>query len=421
MSEWEAELAGQKAAYEQQSAQDGTFQQYTLSQELAFWEKKQGLAKTDTAEVAAIQKKVGELRLQILRKDHEAELQIDAINTEQTKNAALARVDADEQAGQLEVALGRKKAEELLNDELTFEERRNAIRLQALQEKSLIAEKDPERNKVEVAKIHAEIEQLEISHQAKLSEIRGKIAVANANPFGSFLKTSEAGFSQFANSMLMRTQTLAQGLAQLYKQMAGAFVSEFIVKKSMALVADQAKELALRSSTLTALFGLESASSVSTVVAKKAEAAGVIPAEAATAAGAAAASVAGIPFVGPALAAAAYAETMAMVMGGLAVASASGGYDIPAGVNPVTQLHAEEMVLPKGPSNTVRSLKDLPEMLTQTQAALERAAGSQGGGETHLHVHAVDAQSVERLFRNNGHLLAKEMRRQVRNFTPTKT
>ncbi|MBS0370205.1 MAG: hypothetical protein JSS57_13490 [Proteobacteria bacterium] len=358
MSEWEAELASQKAAYEQQSAQDGSFQQYTLSQELAFWEKKQGLAKVGTAEVAAIQKKVGELRLQILRKDHEAELQIDAINTEQAKNAALARVDADEQAGQLEVALGRKKAEEQLSDEQVFEDRRNAIRLQALQEKFLIAAKDPERNKVELARTAAEIEQLEISHQAKLAEIRGKIAVANANPFGAFLTTAQAGFSQFANSMLMRTQTLAQGLAQLYKQMTGAFISEFIVKKSMALVADQAKELALRSSTLTALLGLESASTVKTVVAKKAEAAGVIPAEAATAAGAAAASVAGIPVVGPAMAAAAYAETMAMVMGGLAVASASNGYDIPAGINPVTQLHQREMVLPAKYADVIRSMSD---------------------------------------------------------------
>ena len=95
-----------------------------------------------------------------------------------------------------------------------------------------------------------------------------------------------------------------------------------------------------------------------------------------------------------------------MVMGGMAAASAAKGYDIPAGVNPLTQLHAEEMVLPAHLANAVRGMA---------------AGGSDGSGDMHLHVHAMDGASVERLFRDNGHILAKEMRRQARNFTPRNT
>ncbi len=41
---------------------------------------------------------------------------------------------------------------------------------------------------------------------------------------------------------------------------------------------------------------------------------------------------------------------------GLSVASAAGGYDIPAGVNPMTQLHEKEMVLPQREADIVRGL-----------------------------------------------------------------
>jgi hypothetical protein len=40
----------------------------------------------------------------------------------------------------------------------------------------------------------------------------------------------------------------------------------------------------------------------------------------------------------------------------IAEVSAARGYDIPAGVNPVTQLHEKEMVLPQPQANVIRDL-----------------------------------------------------------------
>jgi hypothetical protein len=62
------------------------------------------------------------------------------------------------------------------------------------------------------------------------------------------------------------------------------------------------------------------------------------------------ASAWGGPIAGAAAAAAAFAGVMAFE------ASAAGGYDIPAGVNPVTQLHAQEMVLPARLANPMREM-----------------------------------------------------------------
>ena len=44
------------------------------------------------------------------------------------------------------------------------------------------------------------------------------------------------------------------------------------------------------------------------------------------------------------------------IVAGTAIASAEGGYDIPAGVNPMTQLHEREMVLPKEQADVVRNM-----------------------------------------------------------------
>src|SRR5690606_11617977 len=73
----------------------------------------------------------------------------------------------------------------------------------------------------------------------------------------------------------------------------------------------------------------------------------------------AAQSQASIPYVGPVLALAAMAAVFAGVMGmSSKVPSAAGGFDIPAGVNPLTQLHEEEMVLPAKYADVVRGMAE---------------------------------------------------------------
>lgn len=46
----------------------------------------------------------------------------------------------------------------------------------------------------------------------------------------------------------------------------------------------------------------------------------------------------------------------AALVAGMAIASAEDGYDIPAGTNPVTQLHEKEMVLPRAQADVIRGL-----------------------------------------------------------------
>ena len=119
-----------------------------------------------------------------------------------------------------------------------------------------------------------------------------------------------------------------------------------------------------------------------------------IKADAAAAGAAAYQALVGIPYVGPfrapAGAAAAYVATLAF---GDQIASAAGGYDIPAGVYPIAQLHAREMVLPAQYADVIRAM-----------------AGGGGTGETgaateyhtHVNIHAWDGGSVDRWMQNGG-------------------
>ena len=85
------------------------------------------------------------------------------------------------------------------------------------------------------------------------------------------------------------------------------------------------------------------------------------------------------------------------------IASARGGYDIPAGLNPMTQLHEREMVLPQAQADAVRNM----------------ASGGGGGGDVHMHVHTQSTQDFQTFLSKNSHVLAPALRRLGRNFSPS--
>lgn len=119
-------------------------------------------------------------------------------------------------------------------------------------------------------------------------------------------------------------------------------------------------------------------------------------------------AVVGIPYVGPFLAPAAAAAAFGATM---AFASAEGGYDIPAGVNPLVQAHAREMILPAEHADTIRRMG-------------ARAGGDAGGGDgdggRHVTINnnitAMDSRDVARaLSRSNGSATAAGMRAYARS------
>lgn len=121
-----------------------------------------------------------------------------------------------------------------------------------------------------------------------------------------------------------------------------------------------------------------------------------------------------IPYIGPVLAVGAGAAAFGLVAG-LAgkIKSARGGYDIPSGVNPVTQLHEDEMVLPSQHANTIREMGKA--MRSGASFGAAAAAEGVGAGPT-ISINAVDAKSIERLLKKNGRAVANGLNSYARGF-----
>jgi hypothetical protein len=168
----------------------------------------------------------------------------------------------------------------------------------------------------------------------------------------------QSSFSGAISGMLQGTMTFAGALQSIMSSVIDSLIQMFVkmgVQWAEGLLYQQVAQKATAISSVTANSGI--------------------------AATAAMASVAAIPFYGWAMAPEVGAATFAEGMAYLASASASGGFDIPAGQNPITQLHAREMVLPASLADPIRDM----------------ASGGSRGGTVHIHGKSDDKVTVDQL------------------------
>jgi hypothetical protein len=117
-------------------------------------------------------------------------------------------------------------------------------------------------------------------------------------------------------------------------------------------------------------------------------------------------ALAGIPIVGPALGAAAMAAIMAAIMGMMGkLKSAAGGWgEVPS--DQLAMVHKQEMILPAKYAVPLRGMLEG-----------DMDGGGNGGGDNfNINISAMDSQSVEQFFKNNGTALVRAMKAQSRNF-----
>jgi hypothetical protein len=109
------------------------------------------------------------------------------------------------------------------------------------------------------------------------------------------------------------------------------------------------------------------------------------------------ASVAAIPVTGWAMAPAVGAAAFALGMSYAGIGMAAGGYRVPTGLNPITQLHSGEHVIPASIAKNY-----------------EAGAPGRGGGGLTVNVNAMDSKSIEQHFRAHAPRYAAMMRGQAR-------
>jgi len=404
MQYYEAELALRKATFEQEN----TLRQFSKEQELAYWREVQQNLELTSKDRVAIAKRTATLELEIRRQSAKEQRDLDGVMVDSRRAASLAQIQYEEQQANFARENGEMTKRELLVLEEQFARRRFEIEYQALLERLELAKSDPNASPAELARIKEQMLEVERNYQLRRGEImQGQKQQGGLGGLFDDLGTS---FGQMANALLTSATSLRQALGNIFQGIYQSFVTNLITKPLGEWLASQARMLAVKMGFVAQEKAIEAASSAATVGIKTDESTAVVAANAAEAGSGAAASQASIPIVGPALALAAMAAVFAAVMAlGGKRKSAAGGFDIPKGLNPLTQLHEEEMVLPGHLANAVRRM-----------AGDEGAVAPAPTTVNNYHITATDARSFRDYLKSNSHALAPGLRQLARNFTPVK-
>jgi len=267
------------------------------------------------------------------KKTAEQRVQVEYAWSQNAAAARLAVVDADQAQARYAVEIGSMTKEELLAQEIQFEQRRNEIRQQALQDRLALI--DPEKDPVAYAQTLIALEELERQHQQAVTAIKQQAALEQTAPMRNAMQGIETSMAQSMQKLMLLQSSFAGAMKSMWNGVVTAITGE-LAKLAAAWVISKLKML---------VFGKAAAVSEIATNAAKAGSGGV-------------ASMAGAPWPLN-MSAPAFGAAMAAAAAAFApVAAASGGYDIPAGINPITQLHAQEMVLPSRIAEPLRQSLD---------------------------------------------------------------
>jgi len=329
--------------------------------EVAFWQNIQATQKLTEKDQISVAKKIAAARIEVLKDEASKRGELDRMSIDSARNRALAEVDVAEEASRLLLATGQISESAALAQQRDFEEQRNAIRIAALQMQA--QQLDPALDVVKLAQIHEQIQQQEQQHQMKLAQIRTQMATQSAKDQGaiwaSLGSTLSGLWDKGINAMMNGTLTWKGAFRAVMTDVVGWFASSVIKPMVMKWIFGQEAMTAATMGAKMEQLAIESWAALKSVALWLWTAGKNIMISAWQAMANAWAAISAIPVVGPVLAPVAAGVAFAGVSAIVGhLASASGGYDIPAGVNPLTQLHQKEMVLPAKHADVIRSLAD---------------------------------------------------------------
>ena len=376
MQGWEEEIKAQKLAHREMQRETLTHQEWDLAREAAYWREKLATVDAGSKTGLKLREKILTLEDQLSKQSTEAKMNQVAEWEKLDKHKLEMEKDAADQA----LSEGRISQLERLDLEIEFENRRYQIAYDALQERIALAEQDPTYSQTAIDKLKAQMAELGQGHERTQAKNEGKREGQRRKDAPNVMEMLQDGgknvwqeaqqqMGQAFSAMLTRTQNFRAAMNNFFKSMGQTFIQEMVTKPLAGMMQRMVQESAIYKMIFGTKETLETAAAAKTAATKATETTSVVTANATQAASGAAASQASIPYVGPILAVAAMAAIMAAVMGLMGggggsqttttttrIPSAAGGWDIPAGINPLTQLHENEMVLPAEHAQTIREM-----------------------------------------------------------------
>ncbi len=431
MSDWEEKLAQEKLAIAEMVDQDGGYHEMSLAAEAAYWNNILKRADLSHEERLSGEKKYYSLRLAMLTAQAQAEdasiRSTLAIKSEATRTETelakialqqkLAAIDAEERAGKIS-AVAATQARATLNAQLYQLDADQENRLYELNHKALqdeIAVQGQTDKQKDALRRQDEALQAQHLNRMRLLNAQTQQKVQQDNQ-----KTLDAERAQYATM----ARTFGDAIAKMVTFQRGLNGTINDLWKSLLGGVEQSISKMLQT-WLTSIAMGESAEIASNIR--------LTVGNAKAAAAAAYKAVAGIPFVGPILAPIAAATAFAGVM----AFSAEDGMDRVPYDGATIIAHKDEMILSARYANPLRDMLtngawgmpsgigalgalpsyalpaglsggyQAPAANTNSRPASNDGEGTAGGsGGLTVHIHAVDGESVKRLFLNHGDALA---------------
>jgi hypothetical protein len=382
---------------------EGRFRQEDLGADLSYWENKLALTGSKTKidkelrlkiehEIFDVKKGIAAQERQLSEQQITTDEQMAELSLENRKNALNAQIELSN--------VSIRKQADIARD---LENQRYQIERQGLLERLKLVEGD----RVARKKIQDELLVAERRHANQESEIARDATIQYRNFWQGVINPIVNTMTQSVQQMLQGTMTMHQAIKNVGRTILEEWIRIQTEKVEKYLAAEAA-------TTASAVMGAETRAVAEETSAKRgliatiAAALKTIAINAVKVISGVWAAISSIPIVGPFL-----APVLAIAAGaavyGLAsrISSARGGYNIPKGVNPVTQLHEDEMVLPAPIADTIR-----------------RSMGTEGGrarpAVNHFNINAVDAPSFLKMLQDPQaqRVIAAGIARRQRSFDP---
>lgn len=374
-----------------------------IADEVSTWEAYLNSVNKGSKEYLAVLNKFNEAKKRLDEENYKNAMQ--SLSKEETE--ALATLEYKHTMNTESLSGSKRDNDQKIAEEISFQNKMFNLKMSFLQRELSLAGKDDSK----VSATNNKIEALTRSHNVTMNKLDVQAATERDKVWQRSQSIVENSFGKAINDVIMKTKTLGQAFRSMFSSILSGLAG-MLAQWAAHWVAQHAIDLIATKTATTAKVGIEAAANTTigveaTTAATTAQAAQA-PIKAAEATGLVAmatmgafASQAAIPIVGPALAATAAATTTSLLSPMITIASASGGYDIPNGVNPMTQLHQNEMVLPAHIAQPLReSIK----------------GGGVGGGHTYnINVQAMDARGVKSFMMDNQDALVSAMKSAHRN------
>ncbi len=370
MSEYEARLADAKVYYQQTN----DLRQYSKQQEIQYWQDILETEKVSANDRLAIQRRVSTLRLEDLKKDASDRQKLSEQAIQASRDKALSEVALDEQKAQTLLKSGQITHDQFLQIQQAYEDEKYKIEVQAQQKRIQLTQGDPNHDPVALQKLLDQLAQIQQKHALDMEKLHTQAAANSAAAWQKAFQPIAQAFDTTVKGMIMGTTTWQKGMMNLLNSVVAEFVNAGVKMVTQWAANEMARTAATVTGTATRTAAEQSANSAglasSAMTVVKA-----IMNDAAKAFSGVFAALSGIPYVGPALAAASAPAAMATVAGvaGSVASSAGGAWQIPS--DRLNLVHKNETILPADKS-----------------AGLDRLI-SGGGGTVHIHARS-DADVV---------------------------